>query len=370
MSRLTKPGEQGEDVEGGFIMLFSPMDINGLTVKNRIVMAPMCNYNANKDGTSSGWHFVHYVTRAIGGVGLIIMEANGIEDRGRITSNDLGLWQDGQIEGLKKIVDYVHEYGAKIAVQLNHAGRKSEVEYFEPVAPSAIAFNNNYRTPKALSKSEIKEIIALFAAAAKRAIAAGFDAIEIHGAHGYLINQFLSPLSNKRTDEYGGKPENRVRLLGEIVQAIRAIIPPEMPVIVRVSASDYEAEGNTPEVIADMLNQVKEMGIDLVNVSSGAVTPTAPRSYPGYQIPFALLIKSITGLPVIGGGLVTEPIQAQQIVKAGVDLVFIGRALLREPYWALRAAYLLDEEIDWPTPYERARYLGPALSLRNPNPGK
>jgi NADPH2 dehydrogenase len=346
-------------------LIFSPFAIKSLVIKNRIVMPPMCNYIANKAGLTNDWHFVHYVSRAIGGTGLIIVEANGVEDRGRITSSDLGLWQDGQIEGLKRIVDSVHEHGAKIAVQLSHAGRKSEVSYLDPVAPSAVAFDENCRTPKELSVNEIKEIVAMFAAAAKRALTAGFDAIEIHGGHGYLINQFLSPLSNKRTDDYGGQPENRARLLREVVQAVRDVIPSEMPVIVRVSASDYEERGNTPEIMADMLNQVKEAGIDLVNVSSGAVAPAAPRAYPGYQIPFALLIKDKTGLPVIGGGLITEPVQAQQIVKAGVDLVYIGRALQRDPYWPLRAAFVLGQEIDWPEPYKRAKYLGTALSIKN-----
>jgi len=338
-------------------MLFSPFTLKNLIIKNRIVMPPMCNYKADRDGLANDWHFVHYVSRAVGGTGLIILEATGIEERGRISSKDLGLWQDGQIAGLKKIVDRVHEHGSKIAIQLNHAGRKSEVEELEPVAPSALAFNSDRRIPKELSTAEIKEVTALFASAAKRAVAAGFDAVEIHGAHGYLINQFLSPLSNRRTDDYGGIPENRVRLLGEVVKAVRDVIPSEMPVCVRVSASDYEAEGNTPEVIAEMLNMVKENGIDLVHVSSGAVTPVLPRAYPGYQIPFALTIKEKTGLPVIGGGLITDPVQARQVVKAGVDMVFMGRALLREPYWPLRAAFVLGQEISWPEPYVRGKYL-------------
>lgn len=337
-------------------MLFSPFAIKALSLKNRIVMPPMCNYKADWNGQANDWHFVHYVSRAVGGAGLIVVEATGVEDRGRISPHDLGLWQDDQIAGLRRIVDQVHEQGAKIAIQLNHAGRKSKVETLEPVAPSALAYDETCRTPQELTQAEIQEIVTLFAAAANRAVAAGFDAIEIHGAHGYLINQFLSPLSNRRMDDYGGSADNRVRLLGEVMVAVRKVIPPEMPVHVRVSASDYEPAGNTPEIVADMLNRVKGIGIDAIHVSSGAVTPALPPVYPGYQIPFALLIKERTGLPVIGGGLVTEPIQAQQIVKAGVDLVFIGRALLREPYWPLRAAFVLGQETAWPEPYIRAKY--------------
>ncbi|MHC1759039.1 MAG: NADH:flavin oxidoreductase/NADH oxidase [Negativicutes bacterium] len=337
-------------------MLLSPICLKNLTINNRIVMPPMCNFKAGRDGLVTDWHLIHYASRAVGGAGMIIVEATGIEDRGRISSRCLGIWQDGQIAGLKKIVDLVHGQGAKIAIQLNHAGRKSEVEYLEPVGPSALAFNRDCRPPKELTVLEIKEVVSLFAAAAERAVVAGFDAIEIHGAHGYLINQFLSPLSNKRSDDYGGVPENRVRLLDEVVRAIRCAIPAEMPLIVRVSASDYNAAGNTPEVIAAMLNLVKAQGLDLVNVSSGGVIPMTPRVFPGYQIPFALAIKEKTGLPVIGGGLIAEPAQAQQVVMAGVDMVFIGRALLRDPYWPLRAAFVLGQEISWPEPYVRAKF--------------
>lgn len=338
-------------------MLFSEFAVKGLTLKNRIVMPPMCMYSAGRDGLANDWHYIHYAARAVGGVGLIIQEATGIEDGGRITARDLGLWDDGQLEGLRRIIAAARGNGAKIAIQLNHAGRKSEVEYLEPVAPSPIAFSDKHRTPRELTKTDIAAIVARFAAAAGRAVAAGYDAVEIHAAHGYLISQFLSPLSNKRGDEYGGRPANRARLLGEVVAAVRRALPAAMPVIVRVSASDWEEGGNTPETMADMLNGVKDAGIDLLHVSSGAVTPTAPRAYPGYQIPLALTLKEKTGLPVIGGGLVTEPIQAQQIIKSGVDLVFLGRELLRSPYWPLEAAFVLGQEIAWPEPYLRGKFL-------------
>ncbi|MBP1763574.1 MAG: dehydrogenase [Firmicutes bacterium] len=336
-------------------MLFSPLLLRGLALKNRIVMPPMCMYSSERDGLANEWHFTHYVSRAVGQVGFIIMEATGIEDGGRITENDLGIWNDAQAEGLKRIIDAVHSKESKIAIQLGHAGRKSEVPYLEPVAPSALPFNAEYRTPQSLTVSDIQRIVDNFRLAAIRAVKAGFDAIELHAAHGYLINQFLSPLTNRREDEYGGTVQNRVRILAEVVEAVRNELPSTMPLVVRVSAYEYEPEGNSPEMVGEMLNMIKGKGIDLVHVSSGGVTPAAPRAYPGYQIGFAAAIKEKTGLPVIGGGLVTEPVQAEQIVKAGIDLVFLGRELLRNPYWPLMAAKTLGEDISWPKPYLRAK---------------
>lgn len=336
--------------------MFHSFQVKELTLSNRIVMAPMCQYAAEADGKANDWHLVHYISRAVGGVGLVIVEATGVEAVGRISSRDLGLWKDSQIGALRRIALGVKQAGSKIAIQLNHAGRKSTVEELEPVAPSAIAFSEEYRTPRAMDLHDIKLTVQAFAAAAERAVSAEFDAIEIHAAHGYLLNQFLSPLANQRTDAYGGTPENRVRLLGEVVEAVRAVIPPTMPLLLRVSAHEYEASGNTPDDVAYMLNLIKDKGIDVIDVSSGAVTPTAPKAYPGYQIGFAQTIKEKTGLPVIGGGLVTEAAQAQQIVKAGIDLVFLGRELLRTPYWPLRAAHQLQEVIEWPEPYIRAQY--------------
>lgn len=338
-------------------MLFDSYALKNLTLKNRIVMPPMCNYTSDREGTPNDWHFVHYASRALGGVGLIIQEATGVEDGGRITARDLGLWNDRQRDGLKRIVNIVHTYGAKLGVQLNHAGRKSEVEYIEPVAPSPIPFSDKHRVPRELTKGEIGDIVEKFAASAKRAVDVGYDAIEIHAAHGYLINQFLSPLTNRRIDEYGGSLENRSRLLGEVISAVRGSIPADLALIVRVSAHDYEEGGNTPDSVAAMINMVKARGIDAVHVSSGAVTPTAPRAYPGYQIPFALEIKEKTGLPVIGGGLITEPLQAVQVIKSGCDLVFLGRELLRSPYWPLEAGFILRQEVAWPEPYLRGRFM-------------
>lgn len=338
-------------------MLFTPFSLKELLLKNRIVMPPMCMYRAGNDGIVTEWHMLHYGTRAVGQVGLIIVEATGIEPRGRISNRDLGIWEDGHISGLKKLVEIVHAQGAKVAIQLAHAGRKSEVQDTIPVAPSALAFNEEYKMPAELSTEEIQEVIAKFSAAARRAVQAGFDAIEIHGAHGYLINQFLSPLTNLRKDEYGGSPENRVRFLDEVLEAIHAVIPERMPLIVRVSAEEYHQDGNGTQDIAAMLKLVKHRGIDLVNVSSGAVIPVVPRAYAGYQIPFALKIKEMTDLPVLGGGLITEAAQAMQVAKTGVDLVYLGRELLRNPYWVLQAAHVLGEEVQWPESYVRGKWL-------------
>jgi NADPH2 dehydrogenase len=338
-------------------MLFTPFSLKQVVLKNRIVMPPMCMYSAANDGMVTDWHVIHYATRAIGQVGLIIVEATGVEPRGRITDHDLGIWEDEQITGLKRIVDSVHTQGGKIGIQLSHAGRKSEVSDSTGVAPSAIAFNAQYAVPVALTVAEIKEIVQQFVKAAQRAVQAGFDVIELHAAHGYLINEFLSPLTNVRTDQYGGSLENRVRILDEVLGAVRAAIPTTMPILVRVSADDYHQDGNTPESIADMLNLIKCHGIDLVNVSSGAVISVMPRTYAGYQIPMALIIKEKTGLPVLGGGLITQPLQAMQVVKAGVDLVYTGRELLRNPYWVLQSAYLLQQEVAWPEPYLRGKFV-------------
>ena len=336
-------------------MLFTSYVLGELALKNRIVMAPMCMYSAGSDGKATDWHVLHYATRAMGQVGLVIVEATGVAPGGRISNKDLGLWEDAQIPSFSRIVDAVHAAGGKIAVQLNHAGRKSEVPDTVLVAPSSIAFSDQRPLPHSLTAEEIVQVIEQFQSAAVRAVKAGVDAIEIHGAHGYLINQFLSPLANRREDQYGGSAENCSRLLGEVITAVRAVIPAAMPLTVRVSASDYEPGGNTPETVAAMINLVKQTGINAIHVSSGAVTPTVPPVYPGYQIGFAAAIKERTGLPVIGGGLITTARQAQQIVRANVDLVFLARELLRNPYWPLHAARELGADISWPGPYERAK---------------
>lgn len=336
--------------------LFESIKIKDMELKNRIVMPPMCMYSTDDNGHANDWHYIHYATRAIGGTGLIIVEATAVEKRGRISIRDLGIWDDSHVEGLSKIVGLSKKYGAKIAIQLAHAGRKCEVETENIIAPSPIAYNEKYKTPIEMTKEDIKTVIKAFKEGARRALSAGFDAIEIHAAHGYLINEFLSPLSNKRNDEYGGSLENRTRFLKEIIREVRRVWPENKPLIVRVSAEDYVEGGNHPEDLAEMINLVKEEGVDLIDVSSGAVVPAPIKAYPGYQVKFAEVIKDKTGLPVIAGGLISEPEMAEELVANNrADLVFLGRELLRNPYWPLQAAKKLRHNIDWPVQYERSR---------------
>lgn len=336
--------------------LFSNYRIKDLELRNRIVMAPMCMYSADDDGKAKEWHELHYASRAVGGVGLIIQEATAVESRGRISSNDLGIWDDSQIEGLKKIVDTCRKYGAKIGIQLGHAGRKCEAESERIIAPSPVAFSDEYRVPNEMTKSEINEVIKAFQNAAERCVEIGYDIIEIHGAHGYLINEFLSPLTNNRTDEYGGSKENRARFLKEVVQAVRNVWTVEKPLLLRVSAEDYTEEGNHPEDLADLINLVKGEGVDLINVSSGGVVSIVPKAFQGYQVKFAEIIKEKTNLPVVAGGLIIEPHMAEEILQnERADLIYFGRVLLRNPYWSLHADNELSNIAIWPKQYERAR---------------
>ncbi|MDF2540678.1 MAG: NADH:flavin oxidoreductase/NADH oxidase [Herbinix sp.] len=337
--------------------LFTEFQIKNLQVKNRIVMAPMCMYSADLEGYANDFHMIHYATRAVGGVGLIILEATGVENRGRITDHDLGIWKEEHIEGLKKVVEACKSYGAKVGIQLAHAGRKSEVIAEPSIAPSAIPFSDSYRVPMEMTKEDIASVITAFKEAARRADQAGFDVIELHGAHGYLISEFLSPLTNQRTDEYGGSPENRIRFLKEILREVGQVWPKEKPLLVRVSAKDYGDGGNHELIMAEMLQSLKIEGIDLVDVSSGGVIPTQNmKIYPGYQVKCAETVRSFTALPVIAGGLITSPLMAEEILQNDrADFVFLGRELLRNPYWPLQAAKELREEIPWPVQYVRGK---------------
>ncbi|MGN9163951.1 NADPH dehydrogenase NamA [Tissierellaceae bacterium HCP3S3_D8] len=336
--------------------LFSSIKLKNLELKNRIVMAPMCMVASDDKGYANSWHEIHYGSRAIGGIGLIIVEATAVESRGRIKNGDLGIWEDSHIEGLSKIVKNSKALGAKIAIQLAHAGRKCEVKSENIIAPSPIPFNDSYSTPRKMTKDDIDTVINSFKEGARRANEAGFDAIEIHGAHGYLINEFLSPLTNKRNDEYGGSLENRTRFLKEIIREIKTVWPEDKPIILRVSGEEYVDKGNHPEDLVDIINLIKDEGIDLINVSSGAVVTADIDAYPGYQIPFAEIIKRGTGLPVIAGGLITEPEMAEEILQnSRADFIFLGRELLRNPYWPLQAATRLNEDIEWPASYSRAK---------------
>ncbi|MDQ0197398.1 NADPH dehydrogenase NamA [Neobacillus ginsengisoli] len=332
--------------------LFSPYTIKGVTFKNRIVMAPMCMYSSHtEDGRLQNWHRTHYTTRAVGQVGLIIVEATAVTPQGRISPQDLGIWSDDHTEGFKELVGLVKEHGAKIGIQLAHAGRKAVLEG-EIIAPSALAFNEKMKTPKEMTKTDIEETIESFKKGAERAAKAGFDVIELHGAHGYLINQFLSPLSNKRTDEYGGSAENRYRLLREIIDAVKTVW--DGPLFVRVSANDYHEEGLTTEDYVPFCRWMKEQGVDLIDVSSGAVVPAHIHSYPGYQVKFSEIIKNGANIPTGAVGLITSPKHAEEILgNERADLIILARELLRDPYWPRTAAKELGVSIEGPKQYER-----------------
>ncbi|KAF0816905.1 MULTISPECIES: NADPH dehydrogenase NamA [unclassified Cytobacillus] len=332
--------------------LFSPLTIKGVTFKNRIVMAPMCMYSShNEDGMVENWHRTHYTSRAVGQVGLIILEATAVTPQGRISPQDLGIWSDDHIAGLKELTGLMKEHGSSPGIQLAHAGRKATVEG-EIIAPSAIAFNEKMKTPKEMTKEEVAETVQAFKKGAERAKKAGFEVIEIHAAHGYLINEFLSPLSNKRNDEYGGSAENRYRILREVIEAVKTIW--DGPLFVRVSAHDYHDEGLTAEDYAEMGTWMKEQGVDLIDVSSGAVVPARIHTYPGYQVKFSETIKKGADIHTGAVGLITSGLQAEEILQnERADLIFIARELLRDPYWPRTAAKELGTSIEPPKQYER-----------------
>ncbi len=341
--------------------LFSPLTLRGVTLRNRVVMSPMCMYVADHDGLATDWHLAHYLARAVGGVGLIITEATAVEARGRISENDLGLWDDAQVEPLKRVVRLCQAEGAATCVQLAHAGRKAWSGTrgqgpATPVGPSALPFDAGWVTPHALDAGELGDIVAAFAAAARRAEAAGFDAVEVHAAHGYLLHAFLSPLSNRRDDAYGGALENRARLLLEVVEGVRAAWPEERPLLVRLSATDWAAGGLTVEDQVQVARWLRARGVDLVDCSSGGAVPAAPpETGPGYQVPFAAQIRREAQVGTVAVGLITSPQQADTIVRTGqADLVALGRELLRNPYWPLHAARSLGVSLEWPRPYRRA----------------
>ncbi|MFY4775874.1 NADPH dehydrogenase NamA [Metabacillus sp. RGM 3146] len=332
--------------------LFEPYTIKNVTIKNRIVMSPMCMYSCyEEDGKLTDFHRTHYISRAVGQAGLIMLEASAVTPQGRISPQDLGIWSDDHIEGLKSLVSELKSYGAKTAIQIAHAGRKAVLDG-EIVAPSAIAFNEKSKTPKELTINEIKETVKAFQDAARRAKEAGFDIIELHGAHGYLIHQFLSPLSNHRTDEYGRSKENRYRLLKEVIEAVNEIW--DGPLFVRVSANDYHPEGLIPEDYVEFAKWMKDQGVDLIDVSSGAVVPARINVYPGYQVPFADLIRNKAGIATGAVGMITHGLQAEEILQSGrADLIFAAREFLRDPYWPRTAAVQLGTEIESPVQYER-----------------
>lgn len=340
------------------ITLDSPLQIKGLPLGNRVVMPPMCQYSVhNKDGVATDWHYVHYVSRAVGGVGLIIVEMTNVEPAGRITDRCLGLWSDEQIPALRRIVDGAHAHGAKIGIQIAHAGRKAE-DAPEPVAPSAIAYSSKYKTPRGLTNEEVKEMVAKFGEAARRAVEAGFDTIELHGAHGYLIHQFHSPLNNKRDDEYGKDPA----LFGcEVIREVKRHMPPDMPLIIRLSALEYVEDGYEIDYGIRLSRRYVEAGVDVLHVSTGGEgTPSAtrrPQVGPGFQVPAAQAIKeALPEVPVIAVGQLQDPQVAAEVLTSGkADLIGVARGLLRDPYWALHAIEATggDYKASVPVPYER-----------------
>lgn len=332
--------------------IFKEFSLKNLNLKNRVIMAPMCMYMAENDGIVNDFHYVHYITRAIGGVSAIILEATAVEPRGRISDKDLGIWDDKHIEGLKKVVEGIKKYGVYAGIQLGHAGRKCSVESETIIGPSAIAFSNEYKEPVEMTKKEMEEVKVAFREGARRALEAGFDFIEIHGAHGY----FLSPLSNKRKDEYGGSIENRTRFIVEVIKEIKKVWPEDKVLALRVSAKDYVEGGNTKVEMAKIIDIVKKEGIDLVNVSTGAVvSDVIINAYPGYQVPEAEYIKENCNIPVIAGGLITTGDQGTEIIENNrADLIFLGRVLLRDPYWVLNEAKKRNIKLDYlPSAYER-----------------
>jgi 2,4-dienoyl-CoA reductase-like NADH-dependent reductase (Old Yellow Enzyme family) len=355
--------------------LFEPLKLRDVVLPNRIGIPPMCQYSA-RDGLAADWHFVHYGSRAVGGAGLMIVEATGVTADGRISPGDLGIWDDQHVEPLARIARFAQEYGCVAAIQLAHAGRKGSAGLgwqaqrtlsadeggWTTLAPSALSFGDGYAEPHELDEAGIRTIIAAFAAGARRALAAGFQAVEIHAAHGYLLHQFLSPLANRRSDAWGGSFENRTRLVREVVAAVRAVWPERLPLLIRLSATDWIEGGWHADETVALCRTLQELGVDLVDVSTAGLVPTAKIPIgPGFQTEFAARVRREAGVASAAVGLITSPAQADHIVRTGqADVVLLGRELLRNPYWPMSAAQTLGQTTTWPSQYLRA---APAGSL-------
>jgi 2,4-dienoyl-CoA reductase-like NADH-dependent reductase (Old Yellow Enzyme family) len=351
--------------------LFDPLPIRSLTLPNRIVVSPMCQYSS-VDGFSNDWHLVHLGTRAAGGAALVLTEASAVTPDGRISPQDLGLYDDGHVEGLARIVRFIHSQKALAGIQLAHAGRKGSTRRpweapgavtpadggWEPVGPASEPFAAGYPVPRPLEVQEIAGVVEAFGVAARRALAAGFDVIEIHAAHGYLLHEFYSPLVNTRTDEYGGPFDNRVRLCLEVVDAVRRVWPERLPLFVRISSTDWAPGGWDVEQSVEVARRMRERGVDLVDCSSGgAVHHQQIAVGPGYQVPFAERIRRDAGVATGAVGMITEAAQADAIIGAGqADVVLLARELLRDPYWPLHAADALGQLVPWPAQYLRAAH--------------
>ena len=349
--------------------LFDPLKLRDIVLPNRIGIPPMCQYSA-QDGMASEWHFVHYGSRAVGGAALMIIEATAVTPEGRISQGDLGIWDDKQIERLSSIAHFSQQQGCVTAIQLAHAGRKASVGLgwqaqsalkeseggWTVVAPSPLSFSEDYAQPRELEIAGIRKVVAQFAAGARRAREAGFQAVEIHSAHGYLLHQFLSPLSNQRFDDYGGSFENRTRLVREVVAAVRTEWPERLPLLMRLSATDWVEGGWSADETVELCRILKKLGVDLVDVSSAGLVPTAiiPAG-PGFQTEFAARVRCEAGIASAAVGLITSPTQADHIIRTGqADMVLLGREILRNPYWPLDAAKALGHKASWPKQYLRA----------------
>jgi 2,4-dienoyl-CoA reductase-like NADH-dependent reductase (Old Yellow Enzyme family) len=349
--------------------IFDPLPIRGITLPNRMVVSPMCEYSS-EDGFANDWHLVHLGSRAVGGAGLVFTEATAVTPEGRISPEDLGIWSDAHIEFLGRIVRFLKSQGTVPGMQLAHAGRKGSTYKpvagngaipvneggWLPVAPSALAYAENFATPRALSKEDIRGIVDAFTQAAQRALQAGFQVLEIHAAHGYLIHEFLSPLSNQRSDEYGGSFENRTRLAREVVTAIRGVMPEKLPLFIRISATDWKEGGWDLDQSVELAKRVAPLGVDLVDCSSaGLAHDQAIVVGPGYQVPFSERIRHDAGVMTSAVGLIETKEQVAEILANGkADLVFMAREFLRDPYWPLRAARELKQTASWPVQYLRA----------------
>jgi 2,4-dienoyl-CoA reductase-like NADH-dependent reductase (Old Yellow Enzyme family) len=349
--------------------LFDELKLREVTLRNRIVVSPMCEYSC-EDGFANDWHLVHLGSRAVGGAALVITEATAVTAEGRISPADLGIWKDAHVEPLARITRFLNQQGSYAGVQLAHSGRKGSTEIpwkaiaavppseggWTPVAPSAVKFADSYADPVALDEAGIQAVINSFAAAAERALHAGFRVIELHGAHGYLLHEFLSPLSNKRTDAYGGSLGNRTRIVREVVTAVRKVWPEKNPLFLRISATDWIEGGWDVEQSIALVEQVAALGIDLVDCSTGGNVLQAPIPVgPGYQVPFSEKIRARTGIRTGAVGMITSPAQAEQIIATGqADVVLLAREFLRDPYWPLHAAAQFGVKSTWPEQYLRA----------------
>lgn len=349
-------------------VLFTPLRLRELTFRNRVFVSPMCQYSCT-DGFANEWHFVHLASRAVGGAALVIAEASAVVPEARISPFDLGIWSDAHAEALRPIAGFLRAQGAVAGIQLAHAGRKASVARpwdggaavqpadggWQPVAPSALAFSPQLHTPRELTASEIEQLPAAFAAAAERALRVGFQLIELHAAHGYLLHEFLSPLSNQRTDDWGGSLERRMRLPLAVARALRDVIPPELPLFVRISASDWAPGGWDLAQSVELSRALAALGVDLIDCSSGGLVPTQQIPLtPGYQVPFAEAIRRDVGVATGAVGLITEAAHAEEIVASGrADAVLLARAFLRDPYWTRHAAQQLGAASPWPPQYAR-----------------